>query len=239
MSLIDRIISAESGGDPNARNPRSSAAGSGQFIDSTWLSMLARHRPDISGSKEDLLARKLDPELSREMTARYAADNAAILAKAGIQATPGSTYLAHFAGPQGAVSVLSADPAAPVASVLDPGAIKANPFLRNMTAGDLRAWADKKVGGQLAPAIMGTAPPKAAPVSLASQIMGAPPPETQAQPMAAPAPAQPVAPAPQYQEPPPLTSMQAPPPVFAAPVLPTDILALLKASGNRGSFFKA
>jgi hypothetical protein len=149
MALVDQIIGAESGGDPAARNSRSSAGGSGQFIDSTWVSMLRKHRPDIADGKSDsdLLALKFDPGLSREMTAAYAADNAGILQNAGIAATPGSTYLAHFAGPQGAVGILNADPATPVSSILTPAAVKANPFLQGMTAADLKAWADRKVGG--------------------------------------------------------------------------------------------
>lgn len=35
MALEDQIIGAESGGNPTAKNPRSSATGAGQFIDST------------------------------------------------------------------------------------------------------------------------------------------------------------------------------------------------------------
>lgn len=169
MTLVDHIIGAESGGNPNARNPRSSAAGLGQFIDSTWLSMLAKHRPDLAAGKSpgELLALKSDPQLSRDMTAAYAADNAGILSKAGLPVTPGSTYLAHFAGPQGAVGILNADPSMPVSSILTPGAVKANPFLQGMTAADLRAWADRKVGGSPPAAAAPTIPQQAAaPMSL-------------------------------------------------------------------------
>lgn len=167
MALVDHIIGAESGGNPNARNPRSSAAGLGQFIDSTWVSMLAKHRPDLVAGKSpgELLALKSDPQLSRDMTAAYAADNAGILSKAGLPVTPGSTYLAHFAGPQGAVGILNADPSMPVSSILTPGAVKANPFLQGMTAADLRAWADRKVGGST---------PAAAPTTATQQPVSAP-----------------------------------------------------------------
>jgi hypothetical protein len=144
MAGVDDIIARESGGNPNATNPRSSAGGLGQFIDSTWIDMLSRHRPDLvqGRSKADLLQLKFDGDLSKEMTAAYARENNAALSKAGIPTTPGSTYLAHFAGPQGAVKVLSSDPTTPVSAILDAKAIAANPFLRNMTAADLRAWAE-------------------------------------------------------------------------------------------------
>lgn len=36
VDLLNRIISAESGGNPAAKNPRSTASGCAQFIQSTW-----------------------------------------------------------------------------------------------------------------------------------------------------------------------------------------------------------
>jgi hypothetical protein len=167
MGIIDSIIGAESGGDPNARNPNSSASGLGQFVDSTWLDMLARNRPDlITGrSREEQLALRGDPDLSRAMTDAYAKENAQKLTGAGYEATPGNTYLAHFAGPQGALKVLSANPGARAADILGPAVARANPFLASMTAADLRAWADRKMGGspQNAVAMMqpGSTPPSA------------------------------------------------------------------------------
>jgi hypothetical protein len=160
--VIDRIISAESGGNPNAKNPMSSATGAGQFIDSTWLQTIKAARPDLAQGNNDaaLLAMRTDPSLSREMTDAYAKQNAGVLAQAGQQATPGNTYLAHFAGPGGATKVLGADPSMRVAELLGPAAVKANPFLQNMTAGDLRAWADKKMGGAQPAAAAPAAPPQ-------------------------------------------------------------------------------
>jgi hypothetical protein len=149
MALSDRIISVESGGDANATNPNSSATGAGQFIDGTWLSMIKQNRPDLAQGKSDqeILALRSDPTLSKEMVDAYAASNQAILQKNGLPVTPGTTYLAHFAGPGGAVKLLQADPAAPVSSVMTPQAMRSNPFLQGMTVADLRAWADKKMGG--------------------------------------------------------------------------------------------
>lgn len=173
MGLIDSIIGVESGGDPNARNPNSSASGLGQFIDSTWLSTIRGARPDLAGkSDSELLALKSDPQLSREMTEAYANQNQAILTKNGLPVTPGSTYLAHFAGPGGAVKVLQADPNAPVESVLGADAVRANPFLRGMTVQGLQAWADRKMGGSAAqpqPAPATPAAPPSAPLMAPQQ----------------------------------------------------------------------
>lgn len=228
MGLVDSIISAESGGNPNATNPKSSASGLGQFIDSTWLSTIKQHRPDLAQnmSDADLLALKSDPQLSRDMTAAYAADNGAILSKAGLPVTPGTTYLAHFAGPQGAVKVLNADPNAPVGDVLGAGAVNANPFLRGMTAGDLKAWADRKMGGPVQTAVaqppQPSQPQQAAPQQAPLQT-------AQRQPIpqfaAPPQPAQPT-PAPYV---PVGSQIEAPPPIFAPPRKPID-LAQLRAA---------
>jgi hypothetical protein len=177
MGLIDQIISVESGGNPNAKNSNSSASGPSQFIDGTWLDMLAKHRPDIKGSREELLALKSDPALSREMTAAYAGDNAGILSKSGLPVTPGTQYLAHFAGPQGAVGILNANPATPAGAILGDRVVKANPFLANMSAGDLAAWADRKMGGKGVPmSIAGPAQPSpAAPAAPSAPMSLAPP----------------------------------------------------------------
>jgi hypothetical protein len=178
MALSDLIVGAESGGNANATNPNSSATGAGQFIAPTWLSMIRQHRPDLADGKSDqeILAMRTDPALSKEMVDAYASDNQAILQKNGLPVTPGTTYLAHFAGPKGAVSVLQADPAAPVSGILGDAAVKANPFLKGMSVGGLLAWADKKMGGAQ-PTLASPASPPGAPLTLPS----APPAATPAQ----------------------------------------------------------
>ncbi|MCC0809117.1 hypothetical protein FPV16_23440 [Methylobacterium sp. W2] len=84
-----------------------------------------------------------------------------MLRSAGFDPTPGNTYLAHFAGPGGAKSVLGADPSTPVVQVLPPASIAANPFLKPMTAGDLMGWAARKVGDQAPTMTMPGAAPAA------------------------------------------------------------------------------
>lgn len=148
-NVVDRIVGVESGGNPNAKNPNSSAEGAGQFIDSTWLSMIRKYRPDVAAGKSaaDLLALKRDEGLSREMTGRYAQENAEFLRNQGLATTDGNVYLAHFLGPRGAAQILKSDPNASVASIVGQEVVNANKFLAGKTAADLRNWADKKMGG--------------------------------------------------------------------------------------------
>ena len=157
MHVASRIIVVESGGDANAKNPKSSATGAGQFVDGTWLDMIREYRPDLAGLDDAaVLALRTDPMLSREMVSRYAERNADMLRSKCLPVTPGTLYLSHFAGGAGAIAVLSADGDADAASVMaDADArafitrariVEANPFLRSFTVADLRHWADRKMG---------------------------------------------------------------------------------------------
>ncbi len=178
MAISDLIVGAESGGNPNATNPNSSATGAGQFITSTWNSLLSQNRPDLVQGKspEEIAALRSDPELSKQMVDAYAAQNNANLQKNGLPVTPGNTYLSHFAGPDGAVKILQADPNASVADILGAKVVAANPFLKDMTAQGLQAWAAKKMGAEApqpgmqnnapaSPASPPSAPPMVAPMA--------------------------------------------------------------------------
>jgi hypothetical protein len=147
--IADKLIGSESDGNPNSRAATSSATGSGQFINSTWLDMVKRHRPDLAQGRtpQQVLALRTDPTISREMTAAYAQDNAGALEGGGQQVNPATLKLAHFLGPAGARAVLSADPNAPVAQLL-PKAVASNPFMANMRAGDMLPWAEKQMQRQ-------------------------------------------------------------------------------------------
>jgi hypothetical protein len=147
MDISDSIIGAESSGNRNAKAQTSSALGPGQFIDGTWLDLIKRYRPDLAQGKTraEVLAMRTDPELSKDMTRAYEAENSAGLRRAGLPVTPGTIYLTHFAGQGGGIKLLKADPHAPVESILDAKAIAANPFLKGMTAADVIAWADRRI----------------------------------------------------------------------------------------------
>lgn len=198
------IVSAERGATPDAKNPRSSAMGDGQFISSTWLDVVRRNRPDLAARPDsELLAMRADPKLSLEMTDAYARENGTALSAAGLQVTPGTQYLAHFAGPTGAKAILNAPPDASAGGILGPKVVAANPFLAGMTARDLIAWADRKMGGSAQPAVYR---PNGENLVQRPVYDGAPPPVQMAQNNALPPNAQPA----QGPQPPAMQPQQAP-----------------------------
>jgi hypothetical protein len=110
QTVVDRIIAVASNGNQNAKNNRSSATGLGQFLDQTWLDLIRAYRSDLmkGRSQEAILELRRDGTIAREITAVFMEKNTAILKKRGLPVTPATLYLAHFAGPAGAVAILSA-----------------------------------------------------------------------------------------------------------------------------------
>jgi hypothetical protein len=166
MALEDKFASVESGGNVYAKNPRSSAYGPHQFIASTWLAMLRKHRPDLvqGRSVPEQLALRSNQAISSEMSRAYSAANADYLRAKGFEPNDENLYLAHFAGPKGAADLL-ANPNAPASSILSRDAIEANPFLKDWSAGDVAKWAGGKMNssapGASVPASTADASPSA------------------------------------------------------------------------------
>lgn len=165
--IARRIQGAENGGGaPDAKNPKSSATGNGQFIEDTWPSVLAATRPDLLKGRTpaQVLALRADPGLASQATEMYARQNGAALARAGFDVTPENIYLAHHFGPGGAIAALKANTNLPFGMVIPNGAqvLEKNPYLQGKTVGDVI----KMVGGRLPamPAVTPT-PPAVAPAT--------------------------------------------------------------------------
>jgi hypothetical protein len=169
--FLNQIMRKESSGVATAQNPRSTAGGLFQFINSTWGNVLRRMDPQAYGemSNKELASLKSDPALSWK-AAQYhiATDIAPKLQAENIEMTPGRAYLAWFQGPQGAVDAIQSNPESKVSDVF-PKTIKANANMQfngkpyaDWSMTDLQSWADRKmagVGGQAAAAPAGyTAP---------------------------------------------------------------------------------
>ncbi|MBL4929590.1 peptidoglycan DD-metalloendopeptidase family protein [Fuscibacter oryzae] len=149
-TMVDQIIRVESGGKADAANPLSTAVGLGQFIESTWIRMMNQYRPDLAStmSRQDLLALRTDPTLSREMVTNLAREGEAYLRNRGHQITAGRLYLCHFLGAGGADVVLSAQDDQLVADVMGAGVVNANPFLKGRTIAYVKEWAELKMSGK-------------------------------------------------------------------------------------------
>jgi len=125
-AVLASIIDAEAARTPDgrwiaaSRNPRSSAAGLGQFLSGTWLGEAARPGSWLAGearargwvtrggavrdsARTALLALRFDPRAAIEVVADHAAANLARLRASGVRAddTPAAAraaYLAHHLG---------------------------------------------------------------------------------------------------------------------------------------------
>ncbi|MEM7774165.1 MAG: hypothetical protein AAF732_01045 [Pseudomonadota bacterium] len=146
-TFLDRLMMAESGGRDNARNPRSSASGPYQFIESTFLSLVRRHFPEKVAelSRQAQLALRFDRAFSRKVAEIYTRENASVLASRGHKPTFPNLRLAYLLGAEGASRILALDPKTPIAPVLGRRVIIANPFMARLTAGDLIARAARDI----------------------------------------------------------------------------------------------
>lgn len=143
---LSRIIQIESAGNPKAKARTSSATGLGQFLNSTWLAVVRKHRPELleGRTQAQVLALRTDPKIMIEMLARFTEDNAAAIP--GQNDSDGDLYLAHFAGVGVAKKLFNAPAVSPASAYFSPAAIKANKsILEGKTVGQVRAWAEKKM----------------------------------------------------------------------------------------------
>lgn len=145
-SLLYAMGQQESGFDPKAKAPTSSASGLFQFIDGTWAEMVKKY-----GKEYPELGRgPMDAKASAIAGALYVKENSDILAKNGIPVNGTSIYASHFLGPGGANKLFSANDDASAASVL-PAAAKSNPNIffeggRAKTVAQVKQTLYNKVG---------------------------------------------------------------------------------------------
>jgi hypothetical protein len=134
----------------STRNPRSTADGFGNFIESTWLSVAPKVTDTKGMSRAQILELRHDKAIAAKATDYYAAQNASYLHARGIEDSPGNLSLAHFLGPEGAKKLLRADPSTPVESLLPAEVVEANhEVLRGKSASEVIAWAHRRVGASV------------------------------------------------------------------------------------------
>ena len=145
--FLDRLMIAESGGRLEAKNPRSTALGPFQFIESTFLAVAKlRFAAETAGlSNEQILALRTDLAFSRKAADAYTRENAAVLKSYDVEPTFPNLRLAFLLGPAGAAKVLKAPPLTPLSSLLGPAVLVANPFMVTLTASGLAARSAREV----------------------------------------------------------------------------------------------
>jgi hypothetical protein len=150
FGFLLKTAGRESGMNPKAKAPTSSAAGLFQFVEQTWLATLKQHGAKYGYARyADLISRgadgryhvgsgdarkavmdlRLDPHAASLMAGELASDHAAYLrGRMGRAPTSGELYAAHFLGPQGSARLIEAarsNPGAPAASLF-PDAAQSN-----------------------------------------------------------------------------------------------------------------
>jgi hypothetical protein len=150
--FLERLMMAESGGKLDAKNPRSSALGPFQFIESTFYDLVTRHFPELLEEKTyaQIQQLRMHLETARNAALAYTRENAAYLNEHGITPEPAHLRLAFLLGPGGAETVISAKPETPVSELLGKSVLAANPFLGGMSAEQLIDRAKREAAG-LAP----------------------------------------------------------------------------------------
>lgn len=130
QGYLERTAFIESKGNPNAKNPKSSAGGLFQFIDST--------------AKQYGVRDKFDPVQATDGAIDLAVDNMRTLTAAlGREPTAAELYLAHQQGGEGARRLLS-NPNAKAVDIVGAEAVRLNGGNVDMTAGEFaNLWLDK------------------------------------------------------------------------------------------------
>ncbi len=156
----------ESGFNPNAAAPSSSARGLFQFVEQTWLTVLKEQGPALGyGQYADAITRqpsghyavsdsqayrqimnlRSDPTANAVMAGAFTRDNAAQLtARLGRKPTEGELYLAHFLGASGAGRLIDLAEAKPGSQAADafPHAARANRSIFYDRSGHARSASD-------------------------------------------------------------------------------------------------
>lgn len=145
--LLEKISQAESGNNPNAKNPNSSASGAFQFTDPTWRSAVDKWGRQLGIKYSD----KANPQAQELLARKLTDDNARILKTKGIEPSDGNLYFAHFLGAPAASRAIQLLGKGAIAARSFPAAAKSNPeiFFANgkpRTVDEVYALVTQKVG---------------------------------------------------------------------------------------------
>ena len=145
-SLVNKIAQVESGGNPNAKSPNSTASGMFQFTNGTWKDAVGKYGDKLGVT----LADKNNPQAQAAVTQQMLQDNGQDLTNY-LGRSPNDTelYMTHFLGLEGAKTLLAANPNQ-FAATLFPKQAKANRAVfftkgRPVTVAELYSNFNKKI----------------------------------------------------------------------------------------------
>ena len=147
--FLDRLMAAESGGRNDAKNPRSTALGPFQFIKSTFLDIMRRHfQAEIAGlTEEEISGPANGPGVVKTCCSRLLQRNSPAPQSARAGPTFAQLRLGYLLGAEDAAQIMQAQAERPVASLLSPEVITANPFMRDMTVAEIVAKSERDLKG--------------------------------------------------------------------------------------------
>ena len=138
----------ESGGNPTAKSPTSSAYGIDQFTDKTWRDIVTQTKPAWANgmSDEQIQAQRANPQRSAEMAAALDSQHAVALTNAKQPVNNHNLYASHHFGMDKGVEFAKANPNTPMSAILTESQMAANPYLRGMTKEQAIANWDRRAG---------------------------------------------------------------------------------------------
>ena len=137
-------VGAIGGHEGTGQNPGSSAVGTGQFLRDTWLDFARANPQYFQGmSEKQILDSRTVPEFSKKVgpvaIEWLAKQNADALTNAGVPPSGPVLGIAHYVGAGAAANIAKAPDSTPVARFVGQAALDANPELRTMTVGQMKA----------------------------------------------------------------------------------------------------
>lgn len=120
-AFLNKLVGVESGNNPDAKNPNSSATGLGQFTSGTWKDAVK------AAGKDYTLADRKDPEKSMEILRHFTGENEKrAVQDLGRQPTATELYMYHFLGRDAAGEFLKAKPEALATDYVSGAAARSN-----------------------------------------------------------------------------------------------------------------
>lgn len=148
MSQVnEQIASIESGGDYSAKNPESSASGKYQFMPQTFEGV-KKNNPDLPQISFDEF--KKNPTVQEQYQVALLDENNKALEKHGIEKTPVSQYVMHWAGAPTGTALLRADDNDPLGHFINEKVLAKNKLHPAKTVGEFKADINAKMERALA-----------------------------------------------------------------------------------------